>query len=138
MSEWSEIQLAYVNVKSYVQLKNGCGVFLGHHMAWRPHEFLIDPEEGKLSLSFFFSCMSFFLFHILLLCLFCSSLIFLPNYDGPGWTQTDLNQPKRSWTSSESDHLITLCNLMAAISEKGEGHSTLVGFLSMKTHSTSI
>ena len=109
-----------INVKSYVQLKNGCGVFLGHHMAWRPHEFLIDPEEGKLSLSFFFSCMSFFLFHILLLCLFCSSLIFLPNYDGPGWTQTtqtDLNQHKRSWTSSQSDHLIILCNLMAAISE---------------------
>ena len=62
-----------------------------------------------------FSWMSFFLFHILLLCLFCSTLIFPPNYDGPGWTQTDLNQPKRSWTSSESD--ITLCNLLAAFSE---------------------
>ena len=60
-----------------------------------------------------FSWMSFFLFHILLLCLFCSTLIFPPNYDGPGWTQTDLNQPKRSWTSSD----ITLCNLLAAFSE---------------------
>ena len=36
-----------------MQLKNGCGVFLGHHMAWRPHEFLIDPDEEELSLSFF-------------------------------------------------------------------------------------
>ena len=93
-----------------MQLKNGCGVFLGHHMAWRPHEFLIDPDEEELSLSFFFSWVSFFLFHILL---FCSSLIFPPNYNGPGWTQTDLNQPKRSWTSSD----ITLCNLLAAFSE---------------------
>ena len=87
-----------INVKSYVQLKNGCGVFLGHHMAWRPHEFLIDPEEGKLSLSFFFSCMSFFSFSY---SSFVSFLFFFNFSSKLWWTWMDPDDTDRPEPTQE-------------------------------------